>query len=160
MHIIPTSSCAERRLPLKPTACNRINFYASKLPCNAFSCKSYTMRSVSQQASVIKMAQEFAGRRQAHRESAETWKIHPYPQTLCEVKPCCKNDLRSAQRCLCQQHLCPRVLLWDFDGELFFAPCFVLSFLFWFSLDSRRSVLQLSRWHYHKHRVAFICALL
>ncbi len=113
------------------------------------------MLSVSQQASVIKMAYGFAGWCQAHAESAETWKIHLAPQSLCGVKPCCKNDLRSAQRCLCQQHLCPRVLLWDFDREVFFSLlCFI--FLFSFSLDSRRSVLQLSGWHYHKHRVAFI----
>lgn len=122
-----TSSCAEQRLALKQTACNHVNFYASKLPCIAFSCKSYTMLSVSQQASVIKTAQEFAGWCQAHTASAETWKIHHIPRSLCGVKPCCKNDLRSAQRCLCQQHLCPRVLLWDFDREVFFL-CFVLSF--------------------------------
>lgn len=56
MHIMHTSSCAEQRLALKQTACNHVNFYASKLPCIAFSCKSYTMLSVSQQASVIKTA--------------------------------------------------------------------------------------------------------
>lgn len=100
-----------------PANCHALHLVVNHTPC----------LSVSQQASVIKMAQEFAGWCQAHTVSAETWKIHLVPQSLCGVKPCCKNDLRSAERCLCQQHLCPRVLLWDFDREVFFL-CFVLSF--------------------------------